>query len=131
MNEEGKVEKQTVAMTAPVRTEQPQKIAMTSPVQTVLRGDLRKMKVSFVMPRKVRKDWQAGLRRGEGEGGGVLWCVERGHSLLFIYKWPRCGKNKIKNGTCSSGIGDDVFPISCPVDGDGIQWGFMVIRLSH
>ncbi|CAM9989227.1 unnamed protein product [Laminaria digitata] len=52
VTEEGGVEPQKVAMTAPVRTEQPQKIAMTSPVQTVLRGDLRKMKVSFVMPKK-------------------------------------------------------------------------------
>lgn len=52
VTEEGEVEQQKVAMTAPVRTEQPQKIAMTSPVQTVLRGDLRKMKVSFVMPKK-------------------------------------------------------------------------------
>lgn len=43
-------------MTAPVRTEQPQKakVAMTSPVRTELKSNLRNMKVSFVMPKEVR-----------------------------------------------------------------------------
>ena len=75
LTEEGGVEPQKVAMTAPVRTEQPQKIAMTSPVQTVLRGDLRKMKVSFVMPKKVRKAWQACVQGGAGlRNGAADYC---------------------------------------------------------
>lgn len=54
VNEDGKIEPQKLAMTAPVRTEQSQKLAMTSPVRTELLGKLRNMKVSFVMPKKVR-----------------------------------------------------------------------------
>lgn len=45
--------REKVAMTAPVRTEPPQKVSMTSPVRTELGNGLRKMKISFVMPRKV------------------------------------------------------------------------------
>ncbi|CAN0318780.1 unnamed protein product [Discosporangium mesarthrocarpum] len=45
-----------IAMTTPVRTEQPQKevVTMTTPVRTELRrgGGTRAMKVSFVMPGK-------------------------------------------------------------------------------
>lgn len=54
MNEDGTIEPQKLAMTAPVRTEQSQKLAMASPVRTELLGKLRNMKVSFVMPRKVQ-----------------------------------------------------------------------------
>ncbi|CAM9431701.1 unnamed protein product [Scytosiphon promiscuus] len=52
--ESGEIEPQKVAMTAPVRTEQPQKakVAMTSPVRTELKSNLRNMKVSFVMPKE-------------------------------------------------------------------------------
>ncbi|CAM9536437.1 unnamed protein product [Hapterophycus canaliculatus] len=52
--EGGEIEPEKVAMTAPVRTEQPQqaKVAMTSPVRTELKSNLRNMKVSFVMPKK-------------------------------------------------------------------------------
>eukprot|EP00903_Cladosiphon_okamuranus_P020038 g18405.t2 len=41
-------------MTAPVRTEQPQKatVAMTSPVRTEVKSNFRNMRVSFVMPKK-------------------------------------------------------------------------------
>ncbi|CAN0186982.1 unnamed protein product, partial [Ascophyllum nodosum] len=52
VSEDGTVEPQKVAMTAPVRTEQSQKVAMTSPVRTQLWGNDGNMKVSFVMPRK-------------------------------------------------------------------------------
>lgn len=56
VTESGEVEPQTVAMTAPVRTEQPQKatVAMTSPVRTEVKSNFRNMRVSFVMPKKVR-----------------------------------------------------------------------------
>lgn len=57
MTETGEVEPQTVAMTAPVRTEQPKKatVAMTSPVRTEVKSSFRNMRVSFVMPRKVKR----------------------------------------------------------------------------
>eukprot|EP00752_Nemacystus_decipiens_P010545 g9390.t1 len=54
VTETGEVEPHTVAMTAPVRTEQPTKatVAMTSPVRTEVMSNFRNMRVSFVMPRK-------------------------------------------------------------------------------
>lgn len=64
MAEDGEIEPEKVAMTAPVRTEQSQKVAMTSPVRTELWGNLRRMKVSFVMPRKVWGMGGTGLRAG-------------------------------------------------------------------
>ncbi|CAM9166891.1 unnamed protein product [Choristocarpus tenellus] len=47
-------EAQTIAMTTPVRTEQPRKevVAMTTPVRTELSKVASEMKVSFVMPKK-------------------------------------------------------------------------------
>lgn len=73
--EDGEIEPEKVAMTAPVRTEQSQKVAMTSPVRTELWGNLRRMKVSFVMPRKVWSMGEAGLRAGAATGfifGGIV-----------------------------------------------------------
>lgn len=61
----GNVDKEKVAMTAPVRVETSQKVAMTSPVRTELDGDLRNMKVSFVMPRKVFFYVQGQFKFGE------------------------------------------------------------------
>lgn len=63
MTEDGEVEPEKVAMTAPVRTEQPQGtlVAMTSPVRTELKSSLRNMRVSFVMPKKAST---LGCRRG-------------------------------------------------------------------
>lgn len=81
VSEDGEVEPAQVAMTAPVRTEQPQKatVSMTSPVRTELKSNFRNMKVSFVMPKKVC----GSMRRVRvpvycgGGGSRLRWPVRR------------------------------------------------------
>lgn len=90
----GETEPQTVAMTAPVRTEQPKKatVAMTSPVRTEVKSNFRNMRVSFVMPKKVNGKYAFSVMgKPTGHTHNNMYVVHRPKPVEFLtsINYPR------------------------------------------
>ncbi|CAB1118136.1 unnamed protein product [Ectocarpus sp. CCAP 1310/34] len=93
VSEDGEVEPAQVAMTAPVRTEQPQKatVSMTSPVRTELKSNFRNMKVSFVMPRK----YKAGTLPKPKDGRVKIKSVGAHRMVAVRFRGPSPDEKKV------------------------------------